>query len=82
MAGPLAIFYTPMHFVWGVKSGTTPGIKPRSPSLRGHLIFCYKNEKKKSDITLKNILPLSNMSQIIFLLIVLVFKASEDTFII
>ena len=26
MAGPLAIFYTPMHFVWGVKSGTTPGV--------------------------------------------------------
>ena len=42
------------------------GIKPRSPSLRGHLIFCYKNEKKKKnpDMTLKNILPLSNMSQI------------------
>ena len=43
---------------------TSLGIKPRSPSLRGHLIFCYKNEKKNSDMTLKNILPLSNMSQI------------------
>ena len=24
MASELAIFYTPMHFMWGVKSGATP----------------------------------------------------------
>ena len=24
MASELAIYYTPMHFMWGVKSGTTP----------------------------------------------------------
>ena len=25
MASELAIYYTPMHFMWGVKSGATPG---------------------------------------------------------
>ena len=25
MASELGIYYTPMHFMWGVKSGTTPG---------------------------------------------------------
>ena len=25
MASSLAIYYTPMHFMWGVKSGATPG---------------------------------------------------------
>ena len=25
MASKLAIYYTPMHFMWGVKSGATPG---------------------------------------------------------
>ena len=24
MASELAIYYTPMHFMWGVKSGATP----------------------------------------------------------
>ena len=24
MASSLAIYYTPMHFMWGVKSGATP----------------------------------------------------------
>ena len=24
MASELAIYYTPMHFIWGVKSGATP----------------------------------------------------------
>ena len=27
MASELAIYYTPMHFMWGVKSGATP-VKP------------------------------------------------------
>ena len=27
MASSLAIYYTPMHFMWGVKSGATPVIK-------------------------------------------------------
>ena len=26
MASELAIYYTPMHFMWGVKSGATPGV--------------------------------------------------------
>ena len=26
MASSLAIYYTPMHFMWGVKSGATPVI--------------------------------------------------------
>ena len=26
MASSLAIYYTPMHFMWGVKSGATPGL--------------------------------------------------------
>ena len=26
MASSLAIYYTPMHFMWGVKSGATPAI--------------------------------------------------------
>ena len=28
MASELAIYYTPMHFMWGVKSGATPGPNP------------------------------------------------------
>ena len=31
MASELAIFYTPMHFMWGVKSGATPA--PNSDSI-------------------------------------------------
>ena len=26
MAIELAIYYTPMHFLWGVKSGATPAV--------------------------------------------------------
>ena len=55
---------------------TSLGIKPRPPSLRGPLMFYYKNIKQKSDMTLK-CLPLSNL-YCIFLLAVLVFKATED----
>ena len=29
MASELAICYTPMHFMWGVKSGATPAINGR-----------------------------------------------------
>ena len=28
MASELAIYYTPMHFMWGVKSGATPVLNP------------------------------------------------------
>ena len=43
MASELAIYYTPMHFMWGVKSGATP-------VLSGSIIF-LKAEMKLHDIT-------------------------------
>ena len=33
MASELAIYYTPMHFMWGVKSGATPDIIDMPPSI-------------------------------------------------
>ena len=30
MASELAIYYTPMHFMWGVKSGPTPAVNTTS----------------------------------------------------
>ena len=40
MASELAIYYTPMHFMWGVKSGATPA----RASLM--LFLCFERELK------------------------------------
>ena len=32
MASELAIYYTPMHFMWGVKSGATPVSGKQQPA--------------------------------------------------
>ena len=39
MASELAIYYTPMHFMWGVKSGATPGINDETNALTVGIYF-------------------------------------------
>ena len=39
MAIELAIYYTPMHFLWGVKSGATPACRGESVKYQTCLIF-------------------------------------------
>ena len=39
MASLLAIYYTPMHFMWGVKSGATPVLPVETQLGRLFLMF-------------------------------------------